>query len=429
MSVKDLLILCPTARERRSLPNLAERIGVNLRFDDFGGDYFDDLLWDSPDTNGKPLDIIKLMDEVVQNHYDDNLAGITSGVGYPGMSATAVLTDRLGLPGPRSAAILLCEHKYYCRVEQAKIVPAAAPEFHLVDPKDSRSIDKIARFPGFLKPVKSCMSKSAYQIKDKADLRKRAEEALLPELFIHPFNDLVRHYTDWELDASYLLYEDLLEGKQVSLEGFVSKGQVTIMGIIDAIMFPGTFSFKRFQYPSRLPEEVLWRMEQIATDFVRGIGYDNAMFNMELIYNPQADSIHIIEVYPKIASQFPDLFEKVDGSNTYEVMMRIALGMDPGFVKGQGKFRIAASCVLRTFDDQLVKRIPDQTNIALVEERFPGALVQVIATQGKRLSDQLQDAHSFRYGLINIGADSEEELVDDFETARSMLNYQLEPVH
>ncbi|HNB21475.1 MAG TPA: ATP-grasp domain-containing protein [Candidatus Melainabacteria bacterium] len=427
--MKDLLILCPTAREKRNLPHLAERIGVNLRFDDFGGDYFDDLLGENPDLDTKPLDIAKLLDETVQRHYDDNLAGITSGVGYPGMSATAVLTDRLDLPGPKPSPILLCEHKYYCRVKQAAIVPTATPEFYLIDPKELKIIDEISMYPGFLKPVKSCMSKNAYQIKDKEELRKRAKESLLPELFILPFNDMVRLYTDWELNANYLLYEELLEGHQVSLEGFVYRGEVTVMGIIDAIMFPGTFSFKRFQYPSTLPADVLLRMEQIAATFMSGIGYDNAMFNFEMIYNPKKDSIHIIEINPKIASQFPDLFEKVDGSNTYEVMMRIALGMEPGFLRGQGKFRIAASCVLRTFDDKLVTQIPDQDNIKTVEQKFPESIVQVIATKGKKLSEQLQDSHSYRYGLINMGADSEEELVQNFDTASKMLDYQLDPIH
>lgn len=429
MPPKDLLILAPTSRERRNLPRLAERIGVNLRFDDFGGDYFDDLLGENPKLDSQPLDIIRLMDEAVQRHYDDKLAGITSGVGYPGMSATAVLTERLDLPGPKPAPILLCEHKYYSRVEQAKYVPSATPEFHLIDPKNLESINDISMFPGFLKPVKSCMSKNAYSIQDRTELLSRAQDSLLPELFIRPFNDLVRTYTDWELNADYLLYESLLEGHQVSLEGFVYRGKVTVMGIIDAIMFPGTFSFKRFQYPSSLPDDVLDRMEQVAIDFMLGIGYDNAMFNIEMIYNPPKDTVHIIEVNPKIASQFPDLFEKVDGSNSYEVMMRIALGMEPGFVQGQGKFKIAASCVLRTFDDKLVKQVPDKRNIEEVEQQFPGSLVMVIATEGKKLSEQLQDAHSFRYGLINMGADSEDELVRDFENAAKMLNYQLEPVN
>ncbi len=42
-------------------------------------------------------------------------------------------------------------------------------------------------FPGFLKPVKSCMSKNAFRIKDRNELSSRAQEALLPELFILPF--------------------------------------------------------------------------------------------------------------------------------------------------------------------------------------------------------------------------------------------------
>ncbi len=427
--MKDLLILCPTPRERRNLPKLADRIGVHLRFDEFGGDYFDDLLGDAPKLDSKPLDIAKLLDETVQQHYDDKLAGITSGVGYPGMSATAVLTERLDLPGPKPTPILLCEHKYYCRMRQAKIVPSATPAFHLIDPKNLDSIKGIKMFPGFLKPVKSCMSKNAFTIKDSDELSERSKAALLPELFILPFNDLVRLHTDWELNANYLLYEDLLEGKQVSLEGFVYQGQVTVMGVIDAIMFPGTFSFKRFQYPSTLPDIVLLRMEQIAAEFMRGIGYDNAMFNIEIIYNPKKDTIHIIEINPKIASQFPDLFEKVDGSNTYEVMMRIALGMDPGFVRGCGKYKLAASCVLRTFEDQLVREVPDKENIEEVEKQFPDSIVQVIATKGKKLSEQLQDSHSFRYGLVNMGADSEEQLVKNFEEASKMLNFQLEPVY
>ncbi len=427
--MKDLLILCPTPRERRNLPKLAERIGVNLRFDEFGGDYFDDLLVENPKLDSQPLDIAKLLDETVQRHYDDKIAGITSGVGYPGMSATAALTERLDFPGPKPRPILLCEHKYYCRVRQAKLVPSATPAFHLIDPKNLESVDGISMFPGFLKPVKSCMSKNAYRIKDRNELRSRAQEALLPELFILPFNDLVRMYTDWELNANYLLYEDLLEGMQVSLEGFVYQGQVTVMGIIDAIMFPDTFSFKRFQYPSTLPDDVLLRMEQIAATFMEGIGYDNAMFNIEMIYNPKKDTVHIIEINPKIASQFPDLFEKVDGSNTYEVMMRIALGMPPGFTRGSGKYKIAASCVLRIFEDQVVKEVPDQANIDAVEKQFPDSIVQVIASKGKKLSEQLQDSNSFRYGLINMGADSQEELVKNFEKASSMLNFQLEPVY
>lgn len=426
--MKDLLILCPTERERRNLPRIAEKIGIKLRFDEFGGDYFDVLLGDNPQLDIQPLDILRLLDETVQHHYDDNLIGVTSGVGYPGMSATAVLSQRLNLPGPKPEPILVCEHKYYSRVEQEKYVPAATPKFHLIDPKNLDSLKKIDFYPGFLKPVKSCMSMNAFVVENKEELEKLTQNALLPELFIKPFNDLVRNYTTWDLDASYLLYEELLEGAQVSLEGFVFDGKVTIMGIIDAIMFPNTFSFKRFQYPSKLSAAVLFRMEQIAIDFIKGIGYDNAMFNFEMIYNEEKDTIHIIEINPKIASQFPDLFERVDGTNSYAVMMEIAIGKEPEFLRRQGKYEIAASCVMRTFEDKLVKALPSKENIADVEKAFPDAMVQIIATKDKRLSEQSQDAQSFRYGLINMGASSEDELEKNFEDACAMLDFDLQPV-
>ncbi len=61
-----------------------------------------------------------------------------------------------------------------------------------------------------------------------------------------------------------------------------------------------------------------------------------------------------------------------------------------------------------------MKEVPDKENIAGVEKQFPDSIVQVIATKGKKLSDQLQDSNSFRYGLINMGADSQEELSAKF---------------
>lgn len=82
-------------------------------------------------------------------------------------------------------------------------------------------------------------------------------------------------YELW-LHASYLLVESLLEGSQVSLEGYVSGGRVHVMGILDAVMFPGAISFRRFQYPSALSSDVQDRMEDIAQCFLTGIGYDNA---------------------------------------------------------------------------------------------------------------------------------------------------------
>lgn len=424
--MKRILVVCPTGREYRDLPAIAESLDYELLFDDFAGDYFDRFHSLSGDACGA-LEIIPLIDETIARHRHANLSGVTSAVGYPGMSVASIMAARLGLTGPRPEAVLLCEHKYYSRVAQQKLVPQATPQFHLIDPLDPATVERVPQLPAFLKPVKSCMSMNAYRVSSREDLRALARSALLPRGFLTPFNDMLAAYSEFELDVSYLLVESLLEGLQVSLEGYVYQGSVQIMGIIDAIMFPGTMSFKRFQYPSGLPEHVQQRMAKIASDFIRGIGYDNAMFNIELIYNPNTDDIHIIEVNPKIASQFPDLFEKVDGTSSYAVLLQLAAGEEPHFTYRQGKHKLAASCVLRTFTDQLVLRVPSAKETAAVLAEFPDARVQIIATEGKNLSDQMQDANSYRYGLVNIGADSEEELETNFELCKNILNFQLAP--
>ncbi len=425
--MKNILVLCPTFREFRDLPSLAAALDINLLFDDLGGDYFDITPLKHKSDLLPALEILPLIESTIGNRASDNLSGITSAVGYPGMSAASIIAERLRLKGPSPRSILLCEHKYYSRVAQQKHVPEATPDYYLADPKNPDSVSHICQFPVFLKPVKSCMSMSAFRVDNARQLESLVDTALLPEKFIKPFNDMWRVYFDLPLDASHLLVEELLEGHQVSLEGYVWRGEVQVMGIIDAFMFPGTLSFKRFQYPSLLPVSVKQRMAEIASRFLKGIGYDNAMFNFEMIYNPVSDRISIIEVNPKLSSQFPDLFQKVDGTSSYTIMLQIASGEEPLFTRRQGRFNFAASCVLRTFENKKIERAPTEVEIQALLERFPDAKVQIYARQGRLLSDQLQDSASFRYGLVNIGADSLEELKQKFQSCERSLDFQFSP--
>lgn len=394
-------------------------------FDEFGGDYFDRFLVRNPGLDVPPLDILALIDETVARYARSGLSGVTSGIGYPGMSAASIIAERLGLPGPRPASVMRCEHKYYSRMAQKDFVPEAVPCFRLLDTADAPG--EVATFPVFVKPVKSCMSINAHRVYDSAHLRRITESALLPSGFIEPFNDMFRAHTSYPLHASYLLVESLLEGLQVSLEGYVFDGQVHVMGILDAIMFPGTISFRRFQYPASLSDDVQERMKSIAQRFLTGIGYDDAPFNIEMFYDPRTDRIHIIEVNPKIASQFADLFAKVDGQSSFCALLQLALGEQPTWNRGKGPFEIAASCVLRTFEDKAVLAIPSDKTIDEIVVDHPDAVIEIHAIPGRNLSDQMQDAQSFRYGLVNIGAHSDGELEDKFAHIQSRLHFQLAP--
>lgn len=426
--MKKVLIICPTGREYRDLPAIAGALNYHIIFDDFGGDYFDNALAGIDSRSAPVLDIISLIEDLISRYRGTDLCGVTSPVGYPGMSVAALAAQRLGLPGPKINSVLLCEHKYYARLAQQSLVPSATPWFQLLKPDESVHdiVDK--DFPLFVKPVKACFSINANRVATREELQQTLRAFSLPERFIQPLNDLLQAHTDYQWNASHLLAESLLEGVQVSLEGYVFDGNVQVIGIVDAVMYPGTISFRRFVYPSSLSEDVQRRMARIAETFMGGIGYDNALFNIELMYNPATDRISIIEVNPKIASQFTDLFEKVDGTNTYSLLLQIAAGDAPSFSRGKGQFKIAASCVLRTFADQRVLRVPSAEEMDTLVARFADARVEICAAQGELLSDRMQDGKSYRYALINIGADSEEELLLKLEHCQSLLDFQFAPV-
>ena len=190
--MKKLLVLCPTPREYRDLPALARALGCELVFDEFCGDYFDQFLRRNADTNVPHLDILSLIDETVARYRHSGVSGVTSGVGYPGMSAASIIARRLGLPGPSPESVMCCEHKYYSRVAQKRFVPEAVPDFHLLDAGALESAGAVTTFPSFLKPVKSCMSINAHRIEDRKQLGDVAKSALLPEGFIAPFNGAAR---------------------------------------------------------------------------------------------------------------------------------------------------------------------------------------------------------------------------------------------
>ena len=152
-----------------------------------------------------------------------------------------------------------------------------------------------------------------------------------------------------------------------------------------SVMFPGTLAFSRFDYPSRLPQGVQARMAEIATTLMQGLGFDNGMFNIEMMYDAEADRISIIEINPRMASQFADLYEKVDGTISYSVLLDIAQGRPPRFTRRQGRYAFAASCVLRSFEDYLVAAVPSEADIGRLARIYPDIRVELHATPGRKL--------------------------------------------
>ncbi|HEX2447253.1 MAG TPA: ATP-grasp domain-containing protein [Methyloceanibacter sp.] len=422
-----ILVVCPTHRDYRELPRIAVP-GIRYIFHDYASTSLEDLVSNpdrARDIAADPLDEIETLLAMVSGL---KLAGVITSDDYPGSALAAAVAQRLDLPGPDPAAVLICQHKYLARLEQMKHVPQAVPPFALIDVADGAPLPHAVRFPSFVKPVKSFFSIGAERVDSAAEL-----SALLPhradlDQFFVPLERMLERYTGERIGTKRLIAEGLLKGEQVTVEGFVHGGTATVMGVVDSIFFPGTLAFSRFDYPSHLPESVQIRMGAIAAATMQGLGFNNGLFNIEMMYDAEDDRVSIIEINPRMASQFADLYEKVDGTNSFSVLLDIAQGVRPRFVRRQGRYGFAASCVLRSFEDHMVAAVPSESDIERLGQIYSDVRVELHATPGRKLSDEFQDGKSYRYGVVNLGGSDLADVLRQFESCRTQLGIELRPL-
>ncbi len=381
--------------------------------------------------NSNEKDLVETLQKIKQHYKKGDFDGVLSTQDYLGNICASLVAEAFKLPGPALEALLTCHHKYYSRRAQKRFVPKATPRFGLIDPNDfEKSIaDLPLTFPFFVKPIKSYFSFGAMKIYTKEELQKKILHLLPSKAFLKPLENVLKQYTNYKLTANYLLAENILEGKHVTVEGFVKNGKVHIVGIVDSIMYSGTISFEHFEYPSSLPIHAQKHMIKIAKKFIKGIKFDNSFFNIEMMYNDKINKIHIIEVNPRSVAQFSDLYEKVDGANSYDMMLALATGSSlPTLKKRKGKYGIAASFALRVFENGFVKKSPSNQELAKTYQAFPDSHIQIHVQKGQKLSSKLQDGKSYVYAIINLGGKNKQDLLQRFEQCKNMLTFEIVPI-
>ena len=336
------------------------------------------------------------------------IEGVIGVEDFPPSLLVPAIARRLRLPGLDFEAAVRCEHKGWSRVLQQRLVPDSTPRFQLVDLDRPAEIDALGvGRPFWLKPIKSYLSFLGFRIADAQAYRQAlaaAAEKLPP--FLGSFIELVEDVApraDVGRGRPWMLAEELMSGFQCTLDGYVYQGKVTVLGVVDSIRFANKVSFKRFQYPSTLPLKIQAQMADVAARLMPGLGFDHGMFNIEFFWDPKRPAPMIIEVNDRLSMQFADLFEKVDGVSSHKIMMDLARGRRPDHGRRQGRYRMAASFVLRGFKDLLCVAVPADEDIARVEREIPDTVVMVRARPGMRLSELPQDSYSFRHGLVNLG--------------------------
>ena len=379
------------------------------------------------------LDILAHIERLSELARREGVGAIVTSSDYPGAPVAAALAERLGLPGPRPAAVLESAHKYYSRVVQRAALPEATPRFALVDPEWRRGRGPPPFFPCFIKPVKGSFSVLARRIGDEAELEAFLDQPAAREhvrATLQIYNRLLAAYTRLELDGSWFLAEEVLRGKLVTVEGFATDEGVELYGVTDAIVHPRTGSFLSFVHPSSLPAGVQARMEDLTRKVVRALDLRRTPFNVELMFDEATDQLSIVEVNPRMCGQFADLYEKVHGVHGYDVTLELALGGRPKVVRGAGTFPVAASVPLRVFEPARVARVPSPAEVAALEAEIPGLNVWVEVPEGAVLDDFAsgEDGHSVRYAVVNLGARDRAGLERAAEELRERLGFVFEPL-
>ena len=377
------------------------------------------------------FDVERFVDELAHKYRDRRVAAVVSTHEQFGALAASLLTAKLGLPGTPLKALLTAQHKFLARQIHSRALPDHVPPFcgfrYDADIKRAVTID----YPIFVKPVKAAFSVLAKRCADEAALREHLRFRLWEKIIIKrltwPFRRVSRKHLDCEIDADCFIAEGCVDDAlQVCVDGYAHGGRVNILGTVDSVMYPGTSAFMRFEYPSRLDADVVARLEDIARRAVEAIGFTHGLFNVELFYQPASGRITIIEINPRMAGQFSDLYERVDGKSLWSLELDLALGRTPRFPHREGRFGAASSFVFREFGDA-VKQAPPAEQQGWLTATYPDARLFLDLKHSTSRERETKWLGNYRYALVHMGGTDHDDMMARFDNVCEHLDFDVGP--
>ena len=365
--------------------------------------------------------------------FDGSIDAIVGYWDFPICMMVPILCAERGLPAASLRSVVACEHKYWSRLEQQKVI-TEIPAFGLLD--ESGPVPRLpanVQFPVWIKPVKSVSSEGAFYVPDAAALATSL--ALLQranERIAKPFEDVLA-MLDLPSEvaaagADGCIVEEPAKGEQFTVEGFVRRDGVTLYGVVDSIRFPGGSSFLRYQYPSSLPPAVIARAADVSLRVVPAMGLHHTTFNIEFFWDPETDILRLLEINVRHSQSHALLFEKVDGVANHAYLVDIGLGREPRVRHGEGPHAVAARWFVRHFRDGTVRRVPTVEEVASLEQKFPGTIITVVMREGDQLSRSIgEDSYSYVLAEIFTAGSSEGDLERVYERCVAGLRFDIDP--
>ena len=345
-----------------------------------------------------------------------------------GALSAALVAEKMRLPGTPVEAVLACQHKLYAREVLQRVAPEANIPYRRLEATYDADIPHGLDYPTFVKPVKAAFSVLARPVHSRQALfdhtRFSRPELWLIRHLVEPFEKVSRQRLPDAGTAHSLMLEDKIRGRQYCLDGYCFEGRVHSLGIVDAIMYPGTDAFMRWDYPSHLPEGPQKEAGAVATRFLQEIGYTHGFFNMEFVIDEDSGQVKVIEFNPRMASQFSDLYARVDGRNLHEMTIALGHGIDPESLhRKEPAAACASSFVYRSFDPDALVTMPGKNQQAAFRAAFPDGLLLQFPKSASGVRRDFKWLGSYRFGVVHLGGDSPADLARRCEHASSMLGW------
>ncbi len=381
------------------------------------------------------FDLGRFARRIARRAQREGWAGIVSHEEPFGALTAALAAQAAGLPGAAPAAIVACQHKAVTRALLARIAPAANPRFAVLDPAAAVRGELPAGFayPCFVKPVKGAFSVLARRVGSAADLRALVQQGWrdrwVAQWLARPFDRVAARLLPAVVPSDWLLVEEPIHAPQYNLDGYVHRGRMHLLGVVDALMYPGTQAFQRWQLPSRLPAPVIRRAAALARRFLHAaVGFEQGFFNFEFFYEPASERLTAIEFNPRLAAQFSDLYRRVQGIDAHAMAIALATGADPARVpRVAPSAQVASSLVWRAFDADSVPPPPGRAQRAALAAACPDALLMTYPKRGAELLRDFTWLESHRYGIVHLGAESWDEMHARCAQAAAVLGWPNAP--
>jgi hypothetical protein len=351
-----------------------------------------------------------------------------------GALAAALLAERMGWPGTPVDAVLICQHKLQARRLLQAVAPEANTGFELLPALYGEPIPDGLSYPVFVKPVKAAFSVLARVVHNRAELaaltRFSWSELWVIRHLVEPFERVARKRLPQAGSAHRMLLEQPVMAAQYNLDGYYYNGELRPLGIVESVMYPGTQAFMRFVYPCGLPDAGRARALDVARRFLDAAGFDHGLFNMEFFYDAATDRLTVIEFNPRMAAQFSDLYQRVDGIDPHRVALELAHGRDPALLpRARPTAGIAASFVYRSFDPAARPAIPGAARERALARAFPDALLFHYAKTPGQIARDFKWLGSYRYGILHLGGRDAVDLRERCARASELLGWRSVCMH